>query len=63
MSRMETRGEIPSPELLCAIADFFGIKAEELLELAKRCYLGRAEQEIEVKNLSALALYRKEKKK
>jgi transcriptional regulator with XRE-family HTH domain len=63
VSRIETRGEIPSPELLCAIADAYGIKAEELLELAKECYLGRAEREIEAKNLSALALYRKETRK
>ena len=63
VSRIETRGEIPSPELLCAIADVYGIKAEELLELAKHCYLGRTQREIEAKNVSALALYRKENKK
>ncbi len=62
VSRIETRDEIPSAELLCTIAGVFAIGPEELLELAKDCYLGRAEREIETKNLSALALYRKEKK-
>jgi len=62
VSRIEARGEIPSPELLCAIADVYGITPEELLDLAKQCYLERAEREVDAKNLSALALYRKERK-
>ena len=62
VSRIEARGEIPCPELLCAIADVYRVVPEELLELAKRCYLERAEREVELKNSSALALYRKERK-
>jgi transcriptional regulator with XRE-family HTH domain len=62
VSRIEARGEIPSPELLCAIASVYGVAPEELLDLAKQCYLDRTEREVDEKNLSALALYRKEKK-
>jgi transcriptional regulator with XRE-family HTH domain len=60
VSRIEARGEIPSPKLLCAIADAYGVEAEELLDLAKRCYLERTEREVEAKN--ALVLHRRERK-
>jgi transcriptional regulator with XRE-family HTH domain len=62
VSRIEARGEIPSPELLCVIADVYGVKAEELLDLAKRCYLERTKREVEAKNLAALVLHRRERK-
>jgi transcriptional regulator with XRE-family HTH domain len=62
VSRIEARGEIPSPNLLCEIADIHGIAPEELLNLAKQCYLERAERGLEAKNSSALSLYRREKK-
>jgi transcriptional regulator with XRE-family HTH domain len=62
VSRIEARGEIPSPELLCEIAGVYDIAPEELLRLAKQCYLHRTEREVEAKNVSALALYRKERK-
>jgi len=62
VSRIEARGEIPSPELICEIAEVYRVAPEELLNLAKQCYLERTEREVETKNSSALALYRKEKK-
>ncbi len=62
VSRIETRDEIPAPELLCKIADVYGVEASELLNLAKQCHLDRVEREIEAKNLSVLSLYRKEKR-
>jgi len=62
VSRIEARGEIPSPELLCEIAGVYHVTPEELLELAKQCYLERAARELESKNSFALALYRREKK-
>ncbi len=62
VSRIEARGEIPSSELLCEIAGVYGVPPEELLDLAKQCYLDRMERDVDAKNLSALALYRKEKK-
>ena len=62
VSRIEARGEIPSSELLCVIAGVHGVVPEELLDLAKQCYLERAERDLEAKNSSALSLYRREKK-
>jgi transcriptional regulator with XRE-family HTH domain len=62
VSRIEARGEIPSPELLCVIAGIYRVAPEELLGVAKQCYLERTEREVEERNMSALALYRKEKK-
>ena len=62
VSRIEARGEIPSPELLCVIAEAYRIAPEELLELAKECYLERAEREVQARNSSALALFRKGRK-
>jgi transcriptional regulator with XRE-family HTH domain len=62
VSRIEVRGDIPSPELLCEIAGVYHISPKELLDLAKQCYLKRTECELEAKNSSALALYRREKK-
>ena len=56
------RGEIPSAELLCVIAGLYRIAPEGLLDLAKECYLARAERDVEAKNSSVLALYRREKK-
>jgi transcriptional regulator with XRE-family HTH domain len=62
VSRIEARGEIPSPELLCVIADLYKIAPEELLNLAKQCYLERTERDVDAKNESALALYRKQRR-
>lgn len=62
ISRIEGRGEIPSAELLCVIAEVYEIDAQELLELAKRNQLHRIEREIKSKQESALALHRKAKR-
>lgn len=61
ISRVEGRGEIPSPELLCKIADQLGVSPEKLLELAKQIQLERTAEDIEAKQRNALNLYRKGK--
>ena len=61
ISRIEIRGEIPSPELLCTFAEIFSIDPEELLALAKQGQLERTERDIEARQASALSMYRKEK--
>jgi transcriptional regulator with XRE-family HTH domain len=61
VSRIEGRGEIPSPELLCKIAEVYELDPTELLQLAKTSQLERAEREIDTRHASALALYRKGK--
>lgn len=62
LSRVETRGEIPAPELLIAIAQAYAADAEELLREAKQDYMERVEQEIDSKQQRALAVFRKEKR-
>ena len=62
VSRIEVRGEVPSPELLCAIASIFKAKPESLLALAKEAQLEQAARMIDQRQMSALALHRKEKK-
>lgn len=62
VSRIEGRGEIPSGELLCVIADAYRIDPGELLGLAKQSQLERTERDIDAKHASILAMYRKERK-
>ena len=62
VSRIEVRGEVPSPELLCTIASVFKVKPESLLALAKEAQLEHAARTIDQRQLSALALHRKETK-
>lgn len=62
VSRIEVRGEVPSPELLCAIASIFRAKPESLLALAKEAQLEQAAKTIDQRQMSALALHRKETK-
>ena len=62
LSRLEGRGEVPSPELLCEMAALYKADVEELLELAKLAYLGATERQIEAKQNEALRLFRKYRK-
>lgn len=62
LSRVETRGEIPSPELLIAIGEAYGADVEDLLREAKADYLEKVEQEIDSKQERALTVFRKEKR-
>ena len=58
ISRIEGRGEMPSPELLCQKLD---VEPEKLLELAKQAQMERAAEDIEAKQQQALNLFRKGK--
>jgi transcriptional regulator with XRE-family HTH domain len=62
VSKIEARGEIPSAELLCTIADLLNVDLQELLRLAKESQLARAAKDIDDKQASALALFRKQKR-
>lgn len=61
VSRIEGRGEIPSPEMICRIADVLEIKAEQLLELAAEDVLNRTKEDLSQKHTEALRLYRRKK--
>lgn len=62
ISRIEGRGEVPSPELLCKIAEVYGLDPEPLFKLAKESQLERTERDISARYAKALALYRREKR-
>lgn len=59
LSRVETRDEIPSAELICRLGDALHEKPEVLLALSKTDVLQRTATQIEKKNTEALALYRR----
>jgi transcriptional regulator with XRE-family HTH domain len=61
VSRIEVRDEIPSPEMICKIADALEIKPEELLDLAKDDVLNRTKEDLSQKHTEALRLYRRKK--
>ena len=61
ISRIEVRGEIPSPEFFVVIATVYGVGMEELLKLSKQEQMTRTELEIDARNESALTLYRRSK--
>ncbi len=61
ISRIEARGEIPTPELLVQIANTLGGSGERLLELARADEMIEAKSEIEQRYNSALILFRKAK--
>lgn len=59
LSRIEARGEIPTPELVCQIAAVLETNAERLLELAKADELKQFKTDLNSRHESALLLYRK----
>ena len=62
ITRIEQYNEIPSPELICHIADVFGYDVEKLLEHAKRMKIERFNKTLGEKYRKAVGLYRKVKK-
>lgn len=61
ISRVETRGEIPSPELICRLADALGAAPGQLLNFAESDVVGRKKRDIQEKHKTALKLYRRTK--
>lgn len=59
VSRIEVRGELPSPMLICEISEVLKLDAEELLTLAKASQLRKTEEQIKERHSSALSLFRK----
>jgi transcriptional regulator with XRE-family HTH domain len=59
LSRVEVKGEIPSPELLCAMAELYQADPAELLSLAKSQQLELFREQIDVRQSEALRLFRK----
>ena len=59
VSRVEVRGEIPSPEMICRLAEALHASAEALLAAAKTEQLASARDRIEARHADALRLYRR----
>ena len=62
ISRVEGRGEIPSPEFLCQASNVLEVPPEELLELAKADVLERTREVIGRRHTEALSLFRRKNK-
>ena len=63
ISKIEARGEIPSPEMIAQLAEVFNFNAEELFEIAKNEKGEQLKQNVVRKYDNALALHRRSKKK
>lgn len=62
ISRIERRGDVPTPELLCEIAGVYGVSARGLLDLAQKSQVERFSLELEAKYRQALARHLAERK-
>jgi transcriptional regulator with XRE-family HTH domain len=58
ITRIEQYGEIPSPELICRIADVFEYDEQELFEHAKRIKVQKFDQSLQEKYQKASGWYR-----
>jgi transcriptional regulator with XRE-family HTH domain len=62
ISKIEARGEIPSPEMIIRLAELLGVKPERLIEIAKAEKAKTASQAVQKKYDDGLALYRRGKR-
>ena len=63
VSKIEARGEIPSPEMIIGLAEVLGAKPEDLIELAKKEKTKEVSRAVQRKYDDSLTLYRKSKKR
>jgi ribosome-binding protein aMBF1 (putative translation factor) len=61
ISRIEVRGEIPSAELICELADALRVPPQALMDKATKQVLQRTKQALGDRYETALALHRKTK--
>ncbi len=59
VSKIEARGEIPSPEMVLKLAEVLGAEPEELIELAKKQKASELTKNVHRKYDDAFALHRK----
>lgn len=63
ISKIEARGEIPSPQMIIKLAELLGAKPEDLIEIAKTVKAKEVSQAVQQKYDNGLTLYRKSKKR
>jgi transcriptional regulator with XRE-family HTH domain len=61
ISKIEARGEIPSPDMVIKLAEVLGTDPEELIELAKQEKARELTENVQKKYDNAFALHRKAK--
>ena len=61
ISRIEARGEIPAPELICKIGELLGLDLDELLGVARDEVLSRKTKDLTEQHTEVLRLYRRRK--
>ncbi len=61
ISRVETRGELPSAELICKLAAVLDAGVEELLAIARSDVIQRTESALAERHQEALRLFRRSK--
>lgn len=54
LSRVEKKGEIPSPWMLCQLADLYSVHASQFLRARKLALVARRAEAIEIDHLRAL---------
>ena len=63
VSKIEARGEIPSPGMIIKLAQVLSVKPEDLIEIAKAEKSKEVSQAVKRKYDEGLTLYRRSKKK
>lgn len=63
ISKIEARGEIPSPQMIIKLAELFGLEPEYLIEIAKTEKAKEVSRVVQKKYDDRLTLYRRSKKK
>lgn len=63
ISKIEARGEIPSPQIIIKLAELLGAKPEDLIQIAKSEKAKEVSQAVQQKYDDGLTLYRRSKKK
>ena len=63
ITRIEQYGEIPSPELICLIADVFGYDQQKMFTYARTSKVKKFDKNLQEKYEKAVGLYRIHKEK
>jgi len=62
ITRIEQYGEIPSPEVICMIADVFNYNVDRLFECARTSKVKKFDESLEEKYRKAVGMYRTNKR-
>jgi len=61
ITKLEVHGEVPSPDLICKLAEVIGHSPEELLKIARESKIQDYHNSLEKKYKDALSYYRQQK--